>query len=426
MNIKKRLDIKLIALSVVTGILIGLLVSLFRVLIPFLNSFVLDILSLSKERPLYILIFLLLFIALGCISSYCVHKEPNISGSGIPQVSGKLQHKLKYSWLSALVYKYIGGLAAIGSGLTLGREGPSVQIGASIAEGVAKLNKEDEETTRSLIISGAGSGLGVAFNAPISGIIFSLEELSKRILSSSFMITGLTVLTANSVSVLIIGNQVSIPVNESYSVAVALWPAIIILGVLCALSGTLFTKLVLLGKKFYALLPLPKLIKHLIPFIATALILLMDASLLGSGSELMLLPNTSQLSPELCLYYYLAKFFLLLVAFCSGIPGGIFFPLLVLGSLLGSLYASLLASLGLIPESAILFLSVIAMSAHFAAIVRAPLTGIFLILEMTGGSLHFLMPIMIITVSAYFVSDLLGAKPIYEELLHYNLTQEKQ
>lgn len=423
MEIIKRLNIKLLTMSVSAGVVIGLLVSVFRLIIPRIYQKIALFAERAHTEPIYILIVFCIFIVLGLISSFCIHKEKNIKGSGIPQVSGKLQGKLEYSWYKVLVYKFIGGISAIGSGLSLGREGPSVQIGAAIAEGVAKLTNAHEEIKKSLIMSGAGAGLSVAFNAPISGIIFTIEELSKKVSSSGFILCALTILSANSVSVLLIGNQVSIPIKQDYAVAIELWPYIIILGVLCGLSGALFTKLIVVGKRCYDALPVHETIKHLIPFIATALIVLLDLSLLGSGSNLMLLPLAQQLPPEQFTYYYCVKFFLLLLAFCPGLPGGIFFPMLVLGSLLGSFYGSILASFGLISEQSIIFLSVLAMSAHFAAIVKAPLTGIFLIVEMTGGSLHFLMPIMIITFSAYFISDIIGSKPVYEVLLNYTLRQ---
>ncbi|MFV8816089.1 chloride channel protein, partial [Aerococcus urinaeequi] len=99
------------------------------------------------------------------------------------------------------------------------------------------------------------------------------------------------------------------------------------------------------------------------------------------------------------------------------IPGGIFFPLLSLGALVGNIYASGLHIFGLVDAYTIMVFTVIAMAAHFAAIVRAPLTGIFLILEMTGGSIQYLLPIAIVTYIAYFVAEVCQAKPIYESLL---------
>lgn len=412
-----RLNHRLGLLSIVTGILVGIVVSVFRLAIPFIMHIVEAVLTWGQISLWHSIGFILMFALIGCIVAWTAKQEPMIGGSGIPQIAGKLSGKLDFSWASVLFYKLFGGLLAIGSGLTLGREGPSVQIGASIGQGVAEITKTPAKSSKYLIVGAAGAGLATAFNAPVSGIIFCLEELLKKVTRRGFLSASLTIITATLVSIMLIGNQAAISVPAALMVEVETYPYLLILGVLLGLSGVLFNKVILWSKALYSKWTAPTFWKMVFPFVLTALVLLMDVRLIGSGENLILLPFLDNPSLLTLLYLFLAKLLLLGVAFGSGIPGGIFFPLLSLGALVGNLYASGLHELGMVDAYTITVFTVIAMSAHFAAIVRAPLTGIFLILEMTGGSIQYLLPIAIVTYIAYFVAEICQSEPIYESLL---------
>lgn len=142
---KKRISYKLLLISIIIGLCAGLVVSLFRLLIPKIMFVISNLIIFGQKNLLNAIIFVFAFIFIGFLVSICVNKEPMIGGSGIPQISGKLHDKLDYSALSCLINKIIGGLLAIGSGLTLGREGPSVQIGGSLGEVMANIFKLDDD-----------------------------------------------------------------------------------------------------------------------------------------------------------------------------------------------------------------------------------------------------------------------------------------
>lgn len=125
-----------------------------------------------------------------------VQKEPMTGGSGIPQVKGVLLRQLKMNWLTVVIGKFIGGVLAIGAGLSLGREGPSIQLGAAVGQGVSRLLGRLRIEEKYLITSGASAGLAAAFNAPLAGVIFALEELHKSfspIVLTSAIAASLTV-----------------------------------------------------------------------------------------------------------------------------------------------------------------------------------------------------------------------------------------
>lgn len=414
---EKRLDFKIGALSILTGLLVGLVVSVFRLAIPLVMTFVQDILLFGQKSWLHAILFVFIFSMIGFIVAWNVKKEPLIGGSGIPQVAGKLSGKLNFSWVSILVHKLMGGILTIGSGLTLGREGPSVQIGAAIGQGVAEKNKLSIPNQNYLIVGAAGAGMAAAFNSPVSGIIFALEELLKKTSRRGFMSSSLTIITATLVSIALLDNKFTLSIPVSLELSVKDYPYVVLLGIVIGSSGVFFNKVILMGKHLYAKWSVSSTMKSIFPFFVTALFLLWDPRLLGSGEHFILMPFEENANFAALVSFYFIKLFLLVIAFASGLPGGIFFPLLSLGSLAGNIVGSGLLMGGLINQNTFLVFTVIAMAAHFVAIVRAPLTGIFLILEMTGGSIDYLLPVALVTFIAYFIAELCQSDPIYESLL---------
>lgn len=422
---EEKISYKLLFISIIVGLVSGLVISIFRLVIPKIMLVIAKLIDFGQRGLLESVIFIAIFLLIGYIVALCVDKEPMIGGSGIPQISGKLHKKLSYNAFSCLIYKLIGGVLAIGSGLSLGREGPSVQIGGSIGEVIAsRFNLSDKEKD-TLIVASSSSGIASAFTAPISAIAFSVEELMKVTKRKSFIYISFTIVSASLVTSFLIGNNPVIKVNNSLDLSRKYWLYLIILGIIVGFSALIFNKGILFGKSLYKKLPISQRLKSIIPFIVTAIVLLMDKRMLGSGENFIGLAQNGNEDVKTLAYFYIVKILLLFVAFCSGIPGGIFFPLLALGALTGNIYGSILYKIGLVGINEIIIFSMIAMAAHFAAIVRAPLTGMFLIMEMTGGSIHFLLPLIIVTLIAYLFSETTQNEPIYESLLDIMIKNKK-
>ncbi|MCG6527941.1 chloride channel protein, partial [Vibrio parahaemolyticus] len=128
-------------------------------------------------HPDQIILWVILSIITAIIVILLVKSEPQIKGSGIPQVEGKLSGEIDYNWFSVLWKKFIGGILSVGSGLFLGREGPSIQLGAAVGQGLSQFFEAPKSEEKILISSGASAGLSAAFNAPIAGLLFILEEI---------------------------------------------------------------------------------------------------------------------------------------------------------------------------------------------------------------------------------------------------------
>lgn len=417
---------KLAANSLVVGLLAGLIVSLYRLLIPKISAVLLDLIHKAAGNPLKAFLIVLLMTAAGAAAAFMVKREPMIGGSGIPQVAGKLHGEFDLCWWRILLYKFLGGLLTLGGGLTMGREGPSVQIGASVAQGYCRVSKRSKSEERYLVASGAAAGLATAFSAPISGLIFALEEVHRSFTPLAMFSALTAALAANYVSVFFFGvTPVLSAIPQLPHMNVRIYWMLIILGIIAGLSGVLFNFLIVKGKAFYAKLPVPSFVKPIIPFVLTALAVLWRPELFGSGEPFIFLPLGDNLPIGKLALIYIAKLILLLAAFCSGLPGGIFFPLLILGSLVGNIFGSICASAGLIEPDWIVIFAVLAMSAHFAAIVRSPVTGMLLLVEMTG-SFSYLLPLGLVSLMAYFTAEFMHSEPVYESLLDIILKNKKK
>ena len=161
----------------------------------------------------------------------------------------------------------------------------------------------------------------------------------------------------------------------------------------------------------------------MIPFLVTAIVVIFVPDLFGSGEHFIFLPLEGNIGIDRQIFLLFTKFLLLLLAFCSGMPGGIFLPMLVLGSLIGNIFASAMVSMGIFGQEYILIFSLIAMAANFSAIVRSPITAMLLIIEMTGAFTYFL-PLGLGVVISYLLIESLKIKPVYEVLLEMMLEKK--
>ena len=311
------------------------------------------------------------------LSAKLTRSEKDIKGSGIPQVEAELKGLMTLNWWSVLWKKYVLGILAIASGLMLGREGPSIQLGAVGGKGIAKWLKSSPVEERSLIASGAAAGLAAAFNAPIAGLLFVVEEVYHHFSRFFWVSTLAASLVANFVSLLIFGLTpvLDMPDNIPLMTLDQYW-IYLLMGVFLGLSGFLYEKAVL---------------------------------------------NVGQIYEWLGQKIHLDRAYYPILAF--GLPGGIFLPILALGSLLGALVGVICVNFGLVSQEQFPIFVILGMSGYFGAISKAPLTAMILVTEMVGD-IRNLMPLGLVTLVAYIVMDLLKGAPVYEAMLEKMLPEE--
>ena len=348
---------------------------------------------------------------------------PEAAGSGIPHLKGVLLHIRTLNWRRLIPIKFIGGVLGIGSGLSLGREGPTVQMGAAVARAISGLLGTPEGDLPQLFSAGAGAGLAAAFNAPLAGLLFVIEELHRELSSRTAAGALIATVCATVVTQWLAGNTLSFAAHGLAAMPLGALPLALVVGVLGGAGGVLFNKSLLTGQ--HMVQRLQRIPRWTLPGIAglvAGLLAWWLPETLGGGQVLAerLLGGTSSLGLMALAVLFAAKFLLTSLSYSSGAPGGIFAPMLVLGAILGVMLAKA-ASL-MFPEHAALsqVLAVLGMAAFFVGSVRVPLTGIVLISEMTGGY-DLLFPICIAGLAAYLVAEALRDLPIYEALLEVDL-----
>lgn len=411
------LRLKLMLEGIFIGILSGLLIVLYRLTLEKADELRHNIiLSLNGNAKLIAIWFTALIIAAYIVGTL-VKNEPMISGSGIPQVEGILMRKLEMNWLPVVIKKFIGGVISLGAGLSIGREGPSIQLGAAVGQGVSRVFKRIKIEEKYLITSGASAGLAAAFNAPLAGVMFSLEEVHKHF-SPLILLSAMSAsLTADFISKNFFGLKPVFNFENITPLPLKSYGYIILLGIIVGVFGVIYNYTLLKTQTIYKKQKwLPVKFRPMIPFLIAGILALILPQALGGGHPIIEALIEGSFSMKMLLIIIFAKFAFSMISYGSGAPGGIFFPLLVLGALTGAIYGNVLTNFfGFNPEFIDNFI-ILAMAGYFTAIVRAPITGSILITEMTGSFSH-LLSLSLISIVAYLVADLLKSEPIYESLL---------
>ena len=426
---KKRFSLRLLLEGLAVGLGAGISISIFRYLLAgseILRPVIYHNLreALADGQWQWLALYILSFIIIAYLLKLIVAREPMCTGSGIPQIKGILQGDMSMRWFSVLWSKILGGVLAIGAGMSLGREGPSVQIGACVGQGLSQTSRRTRFESRILMTAGAGAGLAAAFNAPLAGVIFGLEEMQKTI-SPALLLTGITAsITAATVTEVIFGMSPVFSMGYLLPLPLNLFDVLVVAGIVIGLLGRLFNIALAYSLNIYSKLGLSGIKKPLLPLTLAAGLGFVLPEILGGGNLLVdSLVVTDYTIGFLCLLF-VGKFLFTMICFGSGVPGGIFLPMLVLGAAGGAVLAKLLVLAGLLPAMYYADIIVFGMAAYFSAVVKSPVTGSILILEMTGSFQHMLA-LLVVSLTAYVISDLTGGRPVYDELLDRALGKNK-
>nr|WP_246599727.1 ClC family H(+)/Cl(-) exchange transporter [Clostridium lacusfryxellense] len=409
--------LKLVCESICIGIITGLLIVLYRHVLEEAGIFLNGVYMTLSIKPILIIPWIGILIILGYIVGLMVKREPMISGSGIPQVEGVLLRKLDMNWLRVISGKFIGGVLTIGSGLSLGREGPSVQLGAAVGQGFSKIFKRVKIEEKYLITSGASAGLAAAFNAPLAAVMFSLEEVHKNFSPLVLLSTLAAALSADFVARGFFGLKPVFNFENISTLPLKFYFYIVLLGAIVGVLGVAFNTLLLKTQNIYEKQKwLPKEMKIIIPLLISVIFGIFLPQILGGGHNLIVSLVTGNLPLTILIVLVLAKFLFTMASYGSGAPGGIFLPLLAIGALVGNVYGVVLVHFVNFDTMYVNNMIILAMAGYFTAVVRSPITGIILIAEMSGSFKHMLS-LAIVSIVAYIVADILASKPIYESLL---------
>lgn len=270
---------------------------------------------------------------------------------------------------------------------------------------------------------GASAGLAAAFNAPLAGVLFALEEIHKNFSAEVLLSTMASAITADFISRNVFGLSPVFSFNVPGMLPLNQYGHVILLGVLLGALGVMYNVCIDKSQKLYQKIR-PRVLRILLPFLCAGVLGFVFPRVLGGGHELAAEVSTGKFTVGFLCLLFLAKFLFSMVSFGSGAPGGIFLPLLVLGAMAGGVYYGTAGRLMGAPDGLLSNFIILGMAGYFSAIVRAPITGIVLISEMTGSFSH-LLTLAIVSLFAYLIPDLAKCRPIYDQLLHRLLQNGK-
>lgn len=360
------------------------------------------------------------------LAALVVRWEPLAAGSGIQHVEAVYRGQATPPPIRLLPAKFLGGVLSIGSGLVLGREGPTVHMGAAIGAEAARRARLPESDIRMMQTALGGAGLAVAFNAPIGGTLFTLEEVTRSFRVRTVLATVFAAATAVGCSRIILGDRVEFRLADFGEPALGWLPLFVVFGLLTGFLGAVYNRVVVrLLDRMSAVRRLSGVTKATLVGAVVGAVMSVYPQAVGGGEPLtqMLLAGKQFLLPVLAGYLML-RFLAGPLSYSIPVAGGLFAPMLAIGALWGVLFVGVLDIIWPADVAVLAVpMAVVGMSSFFGACVRAPLTGIVVVLEMTASTAA-IVPMLAATASAVLAANLAGSAPIYDSLRERSLPKK--
>jgi CIC family chloride channel protein len=405
--------------AIVAGVLIGFVGGAFRWCLQKADDLRIDVVDWAHKLPGPGWLIPMAAAAAGAtLAALIVRWEPLAAGSGIQHVEAVFLGEAQPPLIRLLPAKFIGGVLSIGSGLVLGREGPTVHMGAAIGAEAARRARLPDAEVRMMQTALGGAGLAVAFNAPIGGTLFTLEEVTKSFRLKTVLATLFSAASAVACSRLILGNHADFDVEPIADTALAWLPLFVAFGLLTGALGAVYNGLVLWFLDHVgAIRRIPALAKAAIIGAVIGFAMFAYPFAGGGGEDLtQRILGGQHLAASAVIAILAVRFVAGPLSYSAAVPGGLFAPLLAVGALWGLLFVGAFNAVwpGDATQLAVP-MALVGMAAFFGATVRAPVTGMVVVTEMTATT-EVLVPMMAATAAAVFVAYLVGSPPIYESL----------
>ncbi len=416
---------RVVAASVLGGLLIGVVGGLFRYFLILSDAWRTQAVRWAHH---HVYAGWLIPIAIGASGAFLarllvVKFAPTAEGSGVQRVEAVFSGEAEPASPIVVPVKFFGGLLAMGSGMALGREGPTVQMGASFGEWVSRFLLHNDEDRKVVQAASAGAGLAVAFNAPIGGSIFVFEELTSSITPWLLVSTLAAATVAVWLMRVMLGNTLSFTVQQvSLTENWNKWPFLAlgaVMGVCGAAYNAVIMRLLRISDK---MMKLTSLQRAAIIGAVVGLVAWFVPAIVGGGDSITQAVLANRLTLATLVTIFAVRFVLGPWSYTAGCPGGLFAPLMLLGAASGAMFAELVNRVAPSAQISPVACGIVGMGALFTASVRAPLTGIALSIEMTGRA-DLTLGLLGASLTAMFVTMVLQSEPIYESLKHRMLQQ---
>ena len=430
-----RNAVQLILVGNITGVFAGIVVTLYNICASFAEQKAKNIYDLIRETPLFIPLLIVALIIGAFILSVAIRLVPMIKGSGIPQTEGATRGVVRFRWYRDLVTMFAVSLLSIFMGLSAGAEGPSVHIGATVGDGFSAVTKRNEMIRRYQITGGACAGLAIAIGAPMSGMAFAFEEAHKRFTPEVFICAFSSVIFG-MITKSWLFNLLQLKIHNGFhsfllsEIPMNEYGFVVLSAIICGLLGVLLFKSIFWVKKLLNKINLQKQwqtdwLKMSIAVLIGGLFSLITVNVAGGGhSFIETLGSLAEIETPtvfgLPLVWTLAVVLILksiTTAFNMGVsvPCGTFIPMLAIGACIGALTSEIWVMLGM-SQATKDVLIMICMASFFATVVKAPITAVIMVVELTF-SFTSLLPVIIGVSIGYFIGDVARTDSIYETLL---------
>jgi len=405
--------------AIVAGVVIGFVGGAFRWCLQTADDLRIDFVDWAHQLPGPGWLVPMAAAAVGAtLAALIVRWEPLAAGSGIQHVEAVFLGGAKPPLIRLVPAKFIGGVLSMGSGLVLGREGPTVHMGAAIGAEAAKRARLPDSEVRMMQTALGGAGLAVAFNAPIGGTLFTLEEVTKSFRLKTVLATLFSAIAGVACARLMLGNHADFHVEPISAPDLAWLPLFVAFGLLTGCLGAVYNALLLWFLDHVAAIRrIPTLAKAAAIGAIIGLAMFVSPNAVGGGDLLtQQILSGHHIVLSVVIGYLAVRFIAGPLSYSAAVPGGLFAPLLAVGALWGLLFVGLFNAVwpGDTTQLAIP-MALVGMAAFFGATVRAPVTGLVLVAEMTASTAA-LVPMMAATASAVLVAYIVGSPPIYDSL----------
>ena len=436
--------VQLIVVGTITGIFAGVVVTLYNLCASFAEGKAKHLYSFIRQNPAFIPLLILALVLGAFFLSVAIRLVPMIKGSGIPQTEGATRGVLRFKWYRDAVTMFAVSLLSIFMGLSAGAEGPSVHIGATVGDGVSSITRRNEMIRRYQITGGACAGLAIAIGAPMSGMAFAFEEAHKRFTPEVFICAFSSVIAGmitKTLLYLLFGLNLHSGFSSFILSEIQLWEYgfVVLSAIICGAMGVLLFKSVFWVRKLLKKIKFKKLwqtnwAKMSIAVLIGGLFSLVTVNLMGGGHAFIetLGSLASKDTPSVfgmpIVYTLLAvlimKSLVTVLNMGASVPCGTFIPMLAIGACIGALTSEIWVSLGM-SEASKDTIIMICMASFFATVVKAPITAVIMVVEMTHSFTPLLSVIIGVSIG-YFIGDIARTDSIYETLLEQIVEESDQ
>lgn len=406
--------IAFIAFPAIIGIISGALIFLFKITTSYVMSLSSSIYSFVRENPIYLPLLVLGAALIGILSALILKYAKECRGGGIPTAIASIRGLIPLKWIQGIFAVFASSMLTYLTGVPLGNEGPSVQMGAALGKGSSELlGKKKRAYERYLMTGGACSGFAIATGAPLSGIIFAIEEMHRKSNVSLIIVAAVSVLTGTVTNELLCGwfnvDSAFLHLNIIHTLPIKnLWAAALI-GIICGFFALLFIYLYKLLGRFSkkTLKRFPFTVKIIIIFAVTSIIGFFLDGFTGTGHHLIEEILHGKVVWFIILACLVFRGIVMVIANNEGVTGGLFVPTLAFGAMITYLISKAFISCGLIGEEYFEILIVIGMASFLSASMRTPITAITFSIEVLSGFAN-VIPITVGVIFSYFVTELSG------------------